>query len=307
MLMKLIQISKSGQRDAVIGDKKGQQLLGGNNFGAMASYLMRDEYVDILLDNVKDLHKSSFEVKNYSEVDSLDEPYDFGSVMHYNTHQFAKESTKGTIKVIKQPDQKETLSIGQRSKLSSGDIRQTNKLYDCPKCGATLFLPHGSLNLSAGQEQPMPCTWRLRAPYDQKIQLNITSIKITTSVECKTNYLEAGGCGLSSVPQTKEDKFTADYVILCGGDLQKDEDVIVSPNYPGDYLPDEHCVWNITVQAGFVVALTFEYLDLADYDKCTNDFLEVRNGHGHSAELLGRYCEIKANLKEIRSLETRCL
>ncbi|KAH9512224.1 Dorsal-ventral patterning tolloid-like protein 1 [Bulinus truncatus] len=139
----------------------------------------RDEYVDILLDNVKDLHKSNFNVKNYSEVDSLGEPYDFGSIMHYNTHQFAKESTKG------------------------------RRLW---------------------------------------IEFNTTDI---------------------------EDKFTADYVILCGGDLQKDDDVIVSPNYPGDYLPDGHCVWNITVQAGFVVALTFEYLDMADYDKCANDFLEV--------------------------------
>ena len=63
------------------------------------------------------------------EVDSLNEPYDYQSIMHYAKGTFSKANKEWTIRpkaCCPRPP------IGQRIMLSPGDIRQTNKLYSCP-------------------------------------------------------------------------------------------------------------------------------------------------------------------------------
>ena len=42
--------------------------------------------------------KGNFKRYNVSVIDSLGTQYDYGSVMHYGTHFFAKNKTKPTIK-----------------------------------------------------------------------------------------------------------------------------------------------------------------------------------------------------------------
>ncbi|VDP79459.1 unnamed protein product [Schistosoma mattheei] len=77
------------------------------------------------------------------EVNSLGEPYDYSSIMHYAKGTFAKANKDETIRpkaCCPRPP------IGQRIQLSPGDIRQTNKLYLCPACGRTLLEPVGSLS-----------------------------------------------------------------------------------------------------------------------------------------------------------------
>lgn len=67
-----------------------------------------------------------------SEVNSLGEDYDYGSIMHYARNTFAKTTYVDTILPRKKPDMEVRPEIGQRVRLSPGDIAQANKLYSCP-------------------------------------------------------------------------------------------------------------------------------------------------------------------------------
>ena len=67
------------------------------------------------------------------EVNSLGEDYDYGSIMHYARNTFARATYVDTILPRKKPDMEVRPEIGQRVRLSSGDIAQANKLYGCPR------------------------------------------------------------------------------------------------------------------------------------------------------------------------------
>ena len=67
-----------------------------------------------------------------TEINSLNEPYDYGSIMHYGKSTFAKEVDQVTILPKKDPRTELIPEIGQREQLSMGDVRQTSKMYRCP-------------------------------------------------------------------------------------------------------------------------------------------------------------------------------
>ncbi|VDN15687.1 unnamed protein product [Dibothriocephalus latus] len=119
-------------------------------------------YVDILLPSIGNEQKTSW------QVDSLKEPYDYDSIMHYA--QWIYQNGKMTEQVRpKDPNAK----IGQRKKLSEGDIKQANKLYSCPSCGRTLLQ---SSDKFSSPELPLGtaivCKWRILAKPKERIVLN---------------------------------------------------------------------------------------------------------------------------------------
>jgi hypothetical protein len=64
-------------------------------------------------------------------VNSLGEPYDYASIMHYARDTFAAAMYLDTI-LPKPASDGVRAEIGQRLMLSPGDIVQANKLYKCP-------------------------------------------------------------------------------------------------------------------------------------------------------------------------------
>lgn len=54
---------------------------------------------------------------------------------------------------------------------------------------------------------------------------------------------------------------------ICGGELKWDSGQIQSPNYPDEYQSNKVCVWQITVQEGFQVALNFVAFEVKITDK----------------------------------------
>lgn len=73
----------------------------------------------------------NFNKLNEEEVNSLGLIYDYDSIMHYARNTFSKGTYLDTIQPIDVPGRKRP-EIGQRVKLSEGDIAQTNLLYKCP-------------------------------------------------------------------------------------------------------------------------------------------------------------------------------
>jgi tolkin protein len=74
----------------------------------------------------------NFNKLSEDEVNSLGLRYDFDSIMHYARNTFSKSTYLDTILPQEDSMAKARPEIGQRVRLSKGDIAQTNLLYRCP-------------------------------------------------------------------------------------------------------------------------------------------------------------------------------
>ncbi|CAH3016431.1 unnamed protein product [Porites evermanni] len=89
----------------------------------------RDRYVEIIWDNIEESQKHNFRKYSTSSINSLNVPYDYGSIMHYGKRDFSKfPYLLTTIK-----PKRSGVSIGQRKHLSPLDVKQMNLYYECNK------------------------------------------------------------------------------------------------------------------------------------------------------------------------------
>ena len=86
----------------------------------------RDDYVEILYDNIWPYYESNFYKQDESDVDSLGIGYDYNSIMHYRANAFSLSYSLRTIQA-KDPD----ILLGNAYALSQLDILQANRLYSC--------------------------------------------------------------------------------------------------------------------------------------------------------------------------------
>ncbi|XP_058125691.1 seminal metalloprotease 1-like [Anopheles ziemanni] len=85
----------------------------------------RDEYVDIIWENIQEGREHNFEKFSPRTVTDFNVRYDYGSVMHYSATAFSMND-QPTI-VPKDPK----AEIGQRVGLSERDISKLNHMYKC--------------------------------------------------------------------------------------------------------------------------------------------------------------------------------
>ncbi|KAL9973968.1 hypothetical protein ACROYT_G020495 [Oculina patagonica] len=83
----------------------------------------RDEYIHVILGNIRSDRVNNFRKYPRSTIDSLGTSYDYGSLMHYGSDAFSRNG-RPTI-VVRRPG----AVIGQRRGLSSIDAHQANLLY----------------------------------------------------------------------------------------------------------------------------------------------------------------------------------
>uniref|UniRef100_A0A8D9B309 Metalloendopeptidase n=2 Tax=Cacopsylla melanoneura TaxID=428564 RepID=A0A8D9B309_9HEMI len=159
----------------------------------------RDNHVQIIRENIMNGQDYNFNKLTEEEVNSLGLQYDYDSIMHYARNTFSKGSYLDTIQPIdyqrrgtsKRPE------IGQRIKLSEGDIAQTNLLYKCARCGRTFqessgqfSSPPSPANVAILPDTGERCEWRITATHGERIVLNITELDIFKSDNCRSDYLE---------------------------------------------------------------------------------------------------------------------
>ncbi|XP_068583529.1 dorsal-ventral patterning tolloid-like protein 1 isoform X3 [Cebidichthys violaceus] len=281
----------------------------------------RDDHVTIIRDNIQPGQEYNFLKMEPGEVNSLGEPYDFDSIMHYARNTFSRGMFLDTI-LPSRDENGVRPAIGQRTRLSKGDIAQARKLYRCPACGETLQESTGNFS-SPGYPNGYPsythCVWRISVTPGEKIVLNFTTMDLYKSSLCWYDYIEVRDgywrkapllgrfCG-DKVPEVliSTDSrmwiefrsssnwvgkgFAAIYEAICGGEITKDSGQIQSPNYPDDYRPSKECVWRITVSEGYNVGLSFQAFEIERHDSCAYDYLEVRDGPLETSPLIGRFC-----------------
>ncbi|XP_029108779.1 bone morphogenetic protein 1-like [Scleropages formosus] len=281
----------------------------------------RDEHVIIVRDHIQPGQEYNFLKMEPGEVDSLGETYDFDSIMHYARNTFSRGVFLDTI-LPRYDVNGVRPSIGQRTRLSIGDIAQARKLYRCSRCGGSLQDSSGNFSSPGfpnGYPAYMHCIWRISVTPGEKIILNFTSMDLYRShlcwydhVEIRDGYwrkaaLKGRFCG-DKLPEpiiSMDSRlwiefrsssnwvgrgFSASYEAICGGDMSRDSGQIQSPNYPDDYRPSKNCIWKVTVTQGFHVGLTFQSFEIERHDSCGYDYLEVRDGNSDSSPLLGRFC-----------------
>nr|XP_018916792.1 PREDICTED: tolloid-like protein 1 [Bemisia tabaci] len=224
----------------------------------------RDSNVLIIRDNIIPGQEYNFFKLTGDEVNSLGLPYDYDSIMHYARNTFSKGNYLDTIQPMDSSQGfKKRPEIGQRIRLSEGDIAQTNLLYKCQSCGRTLQENTGNLsspNYPRPAEDvgsgaiPERCEWRITATHGERIILNITDLDIFKSESCRSDYLEIRDgywhkspvlgrfCGsgrihgpiksnssrmlityVTSSKQADHTGFAATYEAVCGGDLFVDD------------------------------------------------------------------------------------
>ncbi|KAK6748609.1 hypothetical protein RB195_001309 [Necator americanus] len=257
----------------------------------------RDQYVDIFYKSIQPGQDYNFEKSKPEEVDSLGEPYDFNSIMHYARDTFSRGTFHDTI--LPKPSLGFRSEIGQRVQLSEGDIRQAKKLYKCAACGDTLLNESADLVPSTIGR----CVWRIIAAEGQTIFLNLTGAFLNSPLtDClseqddviivrdgysrrapvldkicgdETNYRTVVSSGSrlyvellsNSLPQASLGKYHS----VCGGPIYADSGVIQSPRYPESYPPNADCLWTVHVSEGYQVAVEVVYFHLEQHKDCIYD------------------------------------
>ncbi|BHF62984.1 Bone morphoproteintic protein 1 [Sparganum proliferum] len=288
-------------------------------------------YVEILTENIKNDRLYNFDKKDQHEVDSLGEPYDYDSIMHYARNLFAKPGATETQRprqCCPRP------KIGHLSKPSAGDARQMNKLYSCPSCGqtfldnsATFVSPNAQTSLSSaeagdGQQKsgisthalpfhgsaqssplqsansdPLFCRWKIIAASGERIQLTFTHMdmlpptNLTQSAEHKP--AQSSAC-VSEYVEVRDGYYSGSPVfVVCGGIMQADDGIFSSPGYPNHYPPNRECTWRIEVPVGLSVLLTFYSFDLESGENCPCDYLEIFDGPSVNSPRLSGICGVE--------------
>ncbi|XP_034105808.1 LOW QUALITY PROTEIN: cubilin homolog [Drosophila albomicans] len=78
---------------------------------------------------------------------------------------------------------------------------------------------------------------------------------------------------------------------MCGGTYSARYGTIKSPNWPDNYGSSENCTWIIRVPFGERLELiVHNFTTESTSDRCTDDYVEIRNGDHSEAPLIGRYC-----------------
>ena len=102
----------------------------------------RDSYVSIIKPFVENNAFEKFVKRKRLEIDHQADSYDYGSIMHPPRDYFSIIPGVPTIEVnnLTAFSDQGTPNIGQRGNLSRGDITQANRMYHCPRNGASGIL-----------------------------------------------------------------------------------------------------------------------------------------------------------------------
>ncbi|KAL3223061.1 hypothetical protein MRX96_027827 [Rhipicephalus microplus] len=160
----------------------------------------RDQHVDIVTRNIMTARSttstSSPKRRRVNTTAPVGLAYGFELIMHYTRNTFSKSTHLDTILPQENATTRHRPEIGQRVRLSPGDISQTNRLYKCPLCGRTMQEPSGLIASPELVNSVTPpfggdhCEWHITATHGERILLNVTLLDIYESDNCETDFVE---------------------------------------------------------------------------------------------------------------------
>ncbi|XP_062489682.1 cubilin isoform X1 [Pezoporus occidentalis] len=192
-------------------------------------------------------------------------------------------------------------------------------------CGEMLTEPEGTITSPSHPDvypHGINCTWIINIEPSYLIRLTFTSFNLAFDYDCKSEYLEIYDnitveilgryCGRSIPPSltsggnimtlyfvtdhsTASEVFSANYISLdaskvCSHNYSTETGVLTSPNYPNNYPVQTECIYTITVEINRQIVLNFTDFTLEGNKRCTQDYVEIRDGGYETSPSLGRYC-----------------
>eukprot|EP00794_Sanderia_malayensis_P016910 gene16910-18616_t len=79
----------------------------------------------------------------------------------------------------------------------------------------------------------------------------------------------------------------------CGGTLKTNNGVITSPGYPENYPANSRCTWDIEVESGKKILISFKKLDIEEDAKCDYDALYIQEKRGRKYKSKLKVCGSK--------------
>ncbi|XP_062556324.1 seminal metalloprotease 1-like [Armigeres subalbatus] len=104
------------------------EIIHGLGFRHMQSTYNRDEYVEIVWENITPGTENNFRLYDSNVLTNFGTEYDYGSVMHYSSTAFSINGEK-TIVALQETDE----VMGQRVGMSEKDILKINRMYNCTR------------------------------------------------------------------------------------------------------------------------------------------------------------------------------
>ncbi|XP_070539299.1 bone morphogenetic protein 1 homolog isoform X2 [Ptychodera flava] len=290
----------------------------------------RDDFVEVISENMRSGARYNYNKLSKSEVNSMDQPYDYDSIMHYGTHYYSKNRL-WTLKPKVQ-----NARIGQRKKLSDLDIIQTNLLYRCHRkaeCGGTLFQAEGYI-MSPNYPYKYPgnntCHWviSVRESFTVTAEFQHFDLPDKVNGEC-VDYVElrngrgelspligrycgnippnriiADGDSLWVKFHTGDGRFhdkTGFFIDFksgaCRQVLTDKRGSIQSLGYPLPFPANMDCVWQISVPHGFIVTLAIRDLYIAESGPgCSRNYLSIIDGDDDTSEMITKICQPQSNV-----------
>ena len=231
----------------------------------------RDQYVDILWENIDETLFQQFDLENEASVDYHGLPYDYESVMHYGDRTFSKNGGK-TMR-SKFP----WARIGQIQTFSSLDIVRMNLVYECDNFDANAAYL-GECTIDMGNficERYAPCEYgELICPSPYAYD--------STSKTCKIGKVIGDACDTENDVCSVENSECSGGVCACMSGYyvgEKNDCLVDSQNkHLGDACDNIfQCTYNL-----FCISLTCQ---------CQDYQVEVGNYDCENSEILFLICK----------------
>ena len=104
------------------------ELLHAAGYGHEQSRPDRDEFIEVIFENIQPGFEYAFEKNIASDVDLFNIPYDYYSIMHYRSNAF---SVNGSFTILPLDPTVDVNLMGQRKNLSESDIKMIKLFYKC--------------------------------------------------------------------------------------------------------------------------------------------------------------------------------
>ncbi|XP_054027363.1 cubilin [Dryobates pubescens] len=192
-------------------------------------------------------------------------------------------------------------------------------------CGETLTGAEGTITSPVHPDtfpHGVNCIWVISIQPGHLIRLTFTSFHLPFDYSCREDYLEIYDnstlqqlgryCGRSIPPSLTSggnlmtlyfvtdhslasEGFSANYISLdsskvCSHNYSADAGVLMSPNFPNPYPVEMECIYTITVGMNRQIVLRFTNFSLEGNRRCTEDYVEIRDGGYETSPPLGKYC-----------------
>ena len=76
----------------------------------------------------------------------------------------------------------------------------------------------------------------------------------------------------------------------CGQNFKDTNGTLYSPMYPENYPDNADCTYTISQPSGTVILLEIISIDKKMHQNCSDDLLEIRDGHSDESPVLKKLC-----------------